>query len=111
MEVWNGASGALYPYTVVEIGRQPNTAFGNYIFSKLNRAGWWVAIYVGHGDLSHLADLDQHRMRDFIRRQGATHVHIHENPSMASRMIERMDILEAHPEAAANSRYQGTIPA
>lgn len=110
-EAWRGASGATYPYTIIEIGRQPNTAFGNYIFAKRNRAGRWTAIFVGHGDLSLLADLDQHRMRDFIREQGATHVHIHENPWLTARMIERMDILQANPEAAANSHYQGTLSA
>ena len=111
VEVWRGASGASYPYTIIEIGRPPNTAYGNYIFAKRNRAGRWIAIFVGHGDLSLRADLDKHQSRDFIRKQGATHVHIHENPWLPDRMIERLDILEAHPEAAANSRYRGTIPA
>jgi len=111
VESWRGASGAQYAYTIVELGRQPNTAYGNYIFAKRNRAGRWVAVFVGHGDLSLLADLDQHRMRDFIRERGATHVHIHENHWLPDRMIERRDILESHPEAVANSRYRGTIPA
>lgn len=111
VEVWRGASGATYPYEIVEIGQQPNTAYGNYIFAKRNRAGRWVAVFVGHGDLSLLADLDQHRNRDFIRQRGATHVHIHENHWLPDRMIERLDILEAHPEAVANSRYRGPIPA
>ena len=111
VETWRGASGALYPYAIVEFGRQPNTAYGNYIFAKRNRAGRWVAVFMGHGDLSLLADLDQHRMRDFIRRCGATHVHIHENPWLPDRMIEKRDLLEAHPEAVANSRYRGPISA
>jgi hypothetical protein len=58
-------------------------------------------VFIGHGDLSLRTDLDHHPMRGFIRRRGATHVHIHENPSLADRMIEREDILEEHPAAHA----------
>lgn len=111
LEIWRGASGASYRYTIVEIGQSPNTAYGNYIFAKRNRAGRWVAVFAGHGDLSLLADLDQHRMRDVIRKGGATHLHIHENPRLPDRMIEKQDILEAHPESVANSRTRGTVRA
>ena len=111
-EAWRGASGILYPYAIVEIGQHPPPAtYGNYIFAKRNRSGKWVVVFAGHGDLELLTDLDQHALRNVIRRRGATHVHLHENPSMTSRMIERMDILEAHPEAVDKSSYRGTIPA
>lgn len=99
IEGWRGASGTIYRYTILEIGQQPNAAYGNYIFAKRNGAGRWQAVYVGHGELSTRADLDRHNLRDFIRRRGASHVHFHENPSLPDRMIEKEDILETHPEA------------
>jgi hypothetical protein len=111
IEVWRGASGTLYPYTIVEIGQHPNAEYGNYIFAKRDRSGKWVAIFVGHGDLELRTDLDQHALREVIRRMGATHVHIHENPSLPDRMIERSDVLGAHPEACYSSHYRTNVPA
>jgi len=111
VEGWKGASGTLYPYTIVEVGQHPNAEYGNYIFAKRNRSGKWVPIFVGHGDLELRTDLDLHQMRRYIRRRGATHVHIHENSSLTARMLEKEDILERHPLAAAHSHYRGTIPA
>ena len=110
-EAWRGASGTLYPYSIVKIGQQLDTAYGNYIFTKLNAAGEWVAVYIGHGELSLRTDLDRHEMRDFLRRRGATHVHIHENSSLTDRMIERSDLLESHPEAGILSRFTPSMSA
>ena len=93
-EGWRGGSGTLYAYTIVELGLQPNAAYGNYIFAKRTVAGGWEAVYVGHGDLSLRTDLARHHRRDFILKRGATHVHIRENPSLPARMIERADILD-----------------
>ena len=100
---WAGGSGASYPYTVLQIGLLPNIAYGNYIFARKDVAGAWVAVFVGHGELSSRADLNSHRLRNLILGRGATHVHIHENPSLKDRMIERADILFGHPEAYSPS--------
>jgi len=110
-EGWKGASGTLYPYTIVEVGQHPNVSYGNYIFAKRARSGKWVAIFAGHGDLELRTDLDLHTMRKYIRRRGATHVHIHENPSLPDRMIEKEDILEVHPEAGNSPGHKATVPA
>ena len=93
-EGWRGGSGVLYTYTVLELGNQPNVAFGNYIFAKRTSWGGWEAIHVGHGELSIRTDLARHERRDFILERGATHVHFHENPSLPGRMVERADILD-----------------
>jgi hypothetical protein len=105
IELWRGASGTPYPYTIVEIGDRPNTAYGNYIFAKRNEGGGWDAVFIGHGDLSLRTDLDRHELREFLRRLGVTHVHIHENPWLPDRMIERSDLLEVHPEAFHAARF------
>lgn len=110
-EDWAGASGASYPYTVLQIGLLPNIAYGNYIFARKNEAGAWVAVFVGHGELSSHTDLNEHRLRNFILGRGATHVHIHENPSLKDRMIERADILFGHPEAFAPSGCNSALSA
>jgi len=111
VESWKGSSGTLYPYTIVELGQEPNVAYGNYIFAKRNERGGWDAVFIGHGDLSLRTDLEHHELREFLRRLGVTHVHIHENPWLPDRMIERSDLLEAHPEAFYASRFWTPISA
>lgn len=95
---WTGGSGITYTYSIVELGVQPNVAYGNYIFAKRTPEGRWKAVYIGHGELSMLTDITLHERRDYILEQGATHVHFHENPSILSRMVERADILEGLSE-------------
>ena len=109
IEAWRGASGTLYLYTIVEIGQEPNTAYGNYIFAKRNEGGGWDAVYIGHGDLSLRTDIDRHEMREFLRRRGVTHVHIHENSSLPQRMIEKEDLLETHPEAYGAPEFKAAV--
>ena len=99
IERWQGASGASYDYTILDLDGQANISYGTYIFARRNPTGGWDALYVGQGDLSSRADVSRHDKRDFILGLGATHVHIHENSSLPGRMIERADILYAHPEA------------
>ena len=98
-EVWRGSTGVEYRYLTLEIGARPQEVYGNYIFAKRNPSGGWDAVYVGQGDLSTRADINMHHRGDYIRTKGATHVHIRENLSLQERMLERADILDAHPEA------------
>jgi len=98
---WRGASGTSYDYWVIGLGARIKSGSGNYIFAKRNISGGWDAIYLGHGDLTQAADLDHHYKGELIRSKGATHVHVRENFDETSRMIERSDLLEVHPEAYA----------
>ena len=97
--VWPGDSGKKYTYRSFELpfSCDPNQD-GNYIFTK-SEAGKWVPIYIGQGDLNNRTNDPKHYK--CATSKGATHVHLHLNPSKQDRLSEEDDLLEAFPQAYA----------
>jgi excinuclease UvrABC nuclease subunit len=93
---WAGKSGKTYEYHVYELGfsfaaNQP----GNYIFAKLNASGQWVPQYIGQTkDLKNR--LGDHEKEACAKRNGATHIHAHLNPTEAARLAEEKDLIECY---------------
>jgi len=89
---WVGASGRSYKYRVYTLGTNFIAKPGNYVFAKTNAAGNWVPIYIGEsGDLSER--FDNHHAMPCIRRNGATHVHVHASSSnRQERLNEETDL-------------------
>ena len=89
---WPGQSGKKYLHYIHLIGTDFRPIGGNYIFSKLNAQGQWVAVYIGQtNDLN--ARFADHHADPCIKRNGATHVHVHGNDNQQSRLNEESDLL------------------
>jgi hypothetical protein len=98
---WIGKTGQKYLYYVYPRGPSINAGQdGNYIYAKKNAQGRWVPIYLGEGDLSKRASTDHHRAQ-CIDLKGATHVHLHLNPTKDSRRAEEKDLLANYTNALA----------
>lgn len=95
--VWKGASGTEYTYWVYPISQLESGGFtatpGNYIFVRYVAGEGHYAIYAGQtGDLSERFD-DHHKM-SCIRRNGATHTHVHASPPDEDiRKTEERDVI------------------
>lgn len=73
---WPGQSGTQYQYWIHPIGTEFVPKPGNYVFAKEVRPHHWVPIYIGQ--TSNLAErFDNHHQMDAIKREGATHIHVH----------------------------------
>jgi hypothetical protein len=99
--IWIGGSGTQYTYFIhpLPINFDPDQD-GNYIFSKKNENGKWAPIYIGEGDLANRVN-DNHHRAACIKRNGATHVHVHLNAVEAHRIAEEQDLLERYTNAYA----------
>ncbi len=76
--IWEGRSGAEYKYWIQSLPPNFKAAPGNYIFAKETKIGTFMAIYIGEtGDLSDR--FDNHHAMHCIKREGATHIHVHTN--------------------------------
>ena len=96
--IWNGASGTEYAYEIWDLPANfdPNQD-GNYIYTFLNENNLWIPIYIGQGDLKDRTE--NHHQADCIRRNGATHIHVHLNSGEKERLAEERDILSNFPGA------------
>jgi len=96
---WGGASGAQYSYWShpLPFSCDPRQN-GNYIFAKISN-NVWVPVYIGQGDLNDRINDPTHYECAILK--GATHVHVHTNPTGLSRIVEERDLLAAHPSAYA----------
>lgn len=75
---WAGQSGEEYTYWAYEIGTTFSKAPANYIFAKATKPETLLAIYIGETeDISER--FDYHHKIDCIRRNGATHICVHES--------------------------------
>ena len=92
---WKGASGRTYEYHVYKIGTQFKHLPGNYIYARVKR-GFWDASYVGQ--TKDLGDrLADHEALPCVRRQGATHIHVHVNEDgEKARVAEEADLIVEH---------------
>ena len=89
---WPGQSGKQYKYTIFPIDTSFKDVPGNYIFAKETSPDKYVPIYIGQ--TSSFADrfVDHHK-EDCARRNGATHIHAHQNSDQASRLAEERDLI------------------
>lgn len=89
---WPGQSGSTYKYWIYARNATFQSKPGNYILSKRNAAGNWVAIYVGQTqDLATRFADHHHEM--CIDGQGATHIHVHTNEGgKQARLDEETDL-------------------
>ena len=90
---WAGKSGRTYKYWIHPIGTNFKAVPGNYIFAKETSPGRHMPIYIGEtGDLSER--FDNHHKMPCIRRQGATHIHVHTTSGgQAVRQREEADLI------------------
>lgn len=96
---WVGASGAKYVYWghALPYSCDPDQP-GNYIFCKLV-GDRWQAVYIGQGDINDRVNDPEHFA--CATQKGATHVHVHTNPSEAARLAEEDDLLASNPGSYA----------
>jgi len=96
---WTGASGEKYGYWVKKLpfSCDPEQN-GNYIFAKVVN-NVWLPVYIGQGDINNRVN-DRVHYKAAVNK-GATHVHVHTNPTERDRTSEEQDLLQGHPEAYA----------
>lgn len=81
--IWTGKSGKQYRYWIHRLPPNFKADSANYIFAK-ETPNTWVAVYVGEtSDLSER--FDNHHAMPCIKRNGATHIHVHTTPGGAQR--------------------------
>jgi predicted GIY-YIG superfamily endonuclease len=92
--LWPGKSGKEYKYWIYTIGTTFTDKKGaNYIFAKETTKGSYKPIYIGQtDDLSER--FDNHHKMPCIKRNGATHIHVHINTDESSRLKEESDLIE-----------------
>lgn len=91
--VWPGQSGNEYKYWIYGIDASFKEVAGNYIFAKETSPGRFRPIYMGQ--TANLGTrLENHEKEECARRNGATHVHAHINPSgEKARKAEEEDLI------------------
>ena len=102
--VWTGKSGKRYEYFIYEIGTEFSAVPGNYIYSKLNSNGKWVAVYVGETENLKNRDLESHHQKDCIKRNGATHIHVHKSSTVKSVRLDEETDLRANYNPTCNKQ-------
>lgn len=90
---WLGASGTQYKYWIYPISTSFEEKPGNYIFAKQTRPGYWSPCYIGQTE--NLGDrLANHEKESCAKRNGATHIHVHENVNgERPRKVEEKDLI------------------
>ncbi|MBA7471466.1 hypothetical protein ES707_06772 [subsurface metagenome] len=89
---WEGKSGGKYLYYIYPIGTTFKEEPGNYIFALQSRPQYWRPIYIGQTeDLSER--FDNHHKMPCIKRNGASHIHVHLNSLQSTRLSEESDLL------------------
>ncbi len=95
---WTGASGRKYVYDVYHRHHKMAQQAGNFVYAKMDEHNRWVPIYIGEGDLTQRAAVEQDRVA-CIDAKGATHVHLHVNFDKENRLAEERDLLANFPQA------------
>lgn len=90
---WIGQSDTKYHYWIYPIDTTFDAVLGNYIFAKEIRSQEFIPIYIGEtGDLSER--FDDHHAMPCIRRNGATHIHVHKSSEdQEVRRAEESDLI------------------
>lgn len=91
--IWTGASGVQYKYWIHPIGTDFKAVPGNYIFARETEPGRHSPIYIGEtSDLSER--FDNHHKMHCIKRNGATHIHVHQSSNVKEeRRQEESDLI------------------
>lgn len=101
---WKGQSGRKYEYKALPIyGNNWNDVAGNYIFAKIV-GSYWQAVYVGQTE-SFEKRMPGHNELPCVRRNGATHIHVHTNANHDARLAEEKDLIRAH-QPACNEQHK-----
>lgn len=92
--LWPGALGKKYEYRIYPIDTTFKDVPGNYIYAKETSSGTWTPIYIG--ETESLKDrLSNHEKMPCVKRNGGTHVHVHQSSSDAAvRRAEESDLLD-----------------
>jgi len=92
--VWIGASGKQYKYSIHSLDTSFMEEAGNYIFAKISPQYQWVPVYIGQTkDLNRR--LENHEKEACAKRHGATHIHAHlTSGGEAVRLAEEADLLK-----------------
>ncbi len=91
--LWKGASGAEYKYWIYDLPPNFKAGAGNYIFAKETKPNTHVAIYIG--ETEDLSDrFDDHHAMACIKKEEATHIHVHSTSGVAqTRRDEESDLI------------------
>ena len=91
---WEGKSGTKYNYWIYPFETTFNDKKGaNYVFAQETTTGSYKPIYIGQtGDLSER--FDNHHKMPCIKRNNATHIHVHLTSSEQNRFAEETDLLQ-----------------
>lgn len=90
--LWTGESGTKYKYWIYPIDASLKEAPGNYIFAKETSPGKWRPIYIGQTKNLNKR-LENHEKEACAKRNGATHIHAHLNPSKTARLAEETNLI------------------
>lgn len=92
---WTGATGNVYSYEIYPIDSSWNPVAANYIFARRSpyATGRWLAVYIGESSNIRERFADHHRA-PCIRKEGATHVHVHLNADQGQRLFEETDLIK-----------------
>lgn len=90
---WPGKSETKYKYWIYPITQTFSSGPANYAYAKEVSPGKWSPVYFGETEDMASRTLDTHHRRDCIRRNGATHVHVHSSSTSAQvRRDEEADL-------------------
>ncbi len=90
--IWNGKSKTEYRYDIYPINQEFNDVPANYVFMKKLENGNFRSIYFGKtNDI--FTRFDNHHAMPCIKKNGATHIGIHQNSRETDRTKEEEDLL------------------
>ena len=110
MASWRGESGTHYQFGEHQLPHNPPDRTGNYIFAKRHPNGYWLAVYVGEGNLR---DRYNAAIKEgCVTRKEATHYHFHtRNENLPyTRGKEESDIIEGNTECKHPRGCNGVDP-
>lgn len=90
---WTGISGHEYRYFIYPIGTSFEAVPGSYVFAREVSPDRYRPIYIG--ETENLSErFDSHHKMPCIAREGATHIHVHQNHGgQAARRAEERDLV------------------
>lgn len=89
---WPGQSTKEYTHTIYPVGTAFNDVGGNYIFARESSPNKWSPVYIGQTS-SFKDRFSDHHKADCVKRNGATHIHVHQNSSENARLAEERDLI------------------
>ena len=89
---WTSASGQKYTYEVYPIDTSFNAVPANYIFTKIVD-GRYRPLYIGQTDNLKERITPAHHKWACAKRNGMTHIHVHQNAAESTRLAEERDLL------------------